>query len=81
MLTHTTRWSHPPSNAVVPCEWQATASADRRWGVLLPKLPPAGRGSLPRDVDPVFIRGEQEVDRQGRCWLPPNCQGTPESGA
>ena len=24
MLTHTTRWSHPPGNAVVPSPWQAT---------------------------------------------------------
>jgi hypothetical protein len=24
MLTYTTRWSHPPGNAVVPSPWQAT---------------------------------------------------------
>ena len=27
MLTHTTRWSHPPGNAVVPSGWQATRPA------------------------------------------------------
>ena len=27
MLTHTTRWSHPPGNAVVPSPWQATIRA------------------------------------------------------
>ena len=26
MLTHTTRWSHPPGNAVVPSRWQAVVS-------------------------------------------------------
>lgn len=26
MLTHTTRWSHPPGNAVVPSGWQATGA-------------------------------------------------------
>lgn len=26
MLTYTTRWSHPPGNAVVPSPWQATAA-------------------------------------------------------
>ena len=26
MLTHTTRWSHPPGNPVVPSGWQATVS-------------------------------------------------------
>ena len=24
MLTHTTRWSHPPGNPVVPSGWRAT---------------------------------------------------------
>ena len=24
MLSNTTRWSHPPGNAVVPSPWQAT---------------------------------------------------------
>ena len=25
MLTHTSRWSHAPGNAVVPSHWQATS--------------------------------------------------------
>ena len=26
MLTHTSRWSHPPGNQVVPSRWQATVA-------------------------------------------------------
>lgn len=29
MLTHTTRWSHPPGNPVVPSRWQATFPSSR----------------------------------------------------
>ena len=26
MITHSSRWSHPPGNTVVPSPWQATSS-------------------------------------------------------
>jgi len=38
MLTHTTRWSHPPGNAVVPSPWQATARIWTGHGVLAHNL-------------------------------------------
>jgi hypothetical protein len=30
MITHTSRWSHPPDNTAVPSRWQATESYLRR---------------------------------------------------
>jgi hypothetical protein len=27
MLTHNSKWSHPPGNKVVPSRWQATLGA------------------------------------------------------
>ena len=36
MLTHTTRWSHPAGNAVVPSRWQATQVVMHRCSAHLP---------------------------------------------
>ena len=36
MLTHTTRWSHPPGNAVVPSPWQATPDRRAKGGRVSP---------------------------------------------
>ena len=39
MLTHTSRWSHPPGNTVVPSGWQATVvNFDRDRSKPLPRL-------------------------------------------
>ena len=60
MLTHTTRWSHPPGNAVVPSPWQATVRVrlpfwryELRWQRPLTPLPtPLPRVS--RDTAPAL---------------------------
>jgi hypothetical protein len=49
MLTHTTRWSHAPGNAVVPSRWQATAEFDVRRFVSCQKVLYMG-GSVREDV-------------------------------
>lgn len=56
MLTHTTKWSHPPGNAVVPSPWQATPSVAPAH-----VEPPTGRCCdrqvrLPGDAPPAAAR-------------------------
>ena len=46
MLTHTTKWSHPPGNPVVPSRWQATREHARPNGIYLSWLAESARTYL-----------------------------------
>ena len=71
MLTHTTRWSHPPGNAVVPSGWQATWPRPSR------NLPTPKRGlARPEPAATTQPTGEPRIARRA-CTTPARAQTAP----